>query len=84
MVTFTKLLVIRMVANVRSEFSRRYFILASTRFFSSSSSFKSLGESEKNAISEPEANPENSRSTQARTIAKMAPNPKGPLGKNSI
>jgi hypothetical protein len=45
----------------------------SESFFSSFNSFKSLGEREKKAISEPEAKPENKRSKPAIIIAITAP-----------
>ena len=57
MVTFTKLLVINIVANKRSESSRRKLIFSSAGCLRSSISFLSEGESEKKAISEAEAKP---------------------------
>ena len=66
MVTFTRLLVMRMVASVRSESSRSARILWSA-VTSSSNSLRSVGESEKKAISEPEAKPEANSSRQAMT-----------------
>ena len=57
MVTFTKLFVIRIVANKRSESSRRKLIFSSAGCLRSSISFLSEGESEKKAISEAEAKP---------------------------
>ena len=74
MVTFTRLLVISIVASVRSESSRSCLILTSSEVRSSSSSFKSLGDKEKNAISEPEAKPDTNNSRQAKTPAIIAPN----------
>ena len=73
MVTFTKLFVIKIVASVRSESSRSFMIFLSRSSLLSSSSFKSVGDSEKKAISEPEANPEKSKSRQDNTIAIIAP-----------
>ena len=73
MVTFTKLLVIRMVANVRSEFSRNFRILRSASFLSSSSSFRLLGDKEKKAISDPDVKAENTNSTHAKTQEMIAP-----------
>lgn len=58
MVTLTRLLVMRIVANVRSESFLNSIICLSRSVFSSASSSKSLGESEKMAISEPEAKPD--------------------------
>ena len=72
MVTFTKLLVINIVANKRSESSRRKLIFSSAGCLRSSISFLSEGESEKKAISEAEAKPEASRSTPASTMAIIA------------
>ena len=73
MVTLTRLLVISMVASVRSLSALSFSMLASLLLFSGSSSLRSLGDNEKKAISEPEANPETSSSSPASTIAKMAP-----------
>ena len=70
MVTFTKLFVMRMVANVRSESSRNMLMFLSLRLFSKSSSEMSDGERLKNAISEPLAKPE----TPSRNIAKTNAN----------
>ena len=72
MVTFTKLLVINIVANKRSESSRRKLIFSSAGCLRSSISFLSEGESEKKAISEAEAKPEASRSTPVSTMAIIA------------
>ena len=71
--TFTRLLVIRMVAKVRSESSRRARIFLSFSSELSSSSFMSFGESEKKAISDPEAKPEKNKRIRARIPEKMAP-----------
>ena len=73
MVTFTRLLVISIVASVRSESSRSSRILRSESFLSSSSSLRSVGESEKNAISDPEAKPEKISNIPAIKIAISAP-----------
>ena len=73
MVTLTKLFVIKMVANVRSESSRNCLICWSSSVFSSSSSLKSAGDSEKKAISEPEAKPDANNSPQASKPAMIAP-----------
>ena len=73
MVTFTKLLVIRMVANVRSESLRSAMILPSDADFSSSNSFSSFGVKEKKAISLPEAKPETKSKANAKTNAITAP-----------
>lgn len=72
MVTFTKLLVIKIVANNRSVFSSRLLIFSSEGCFFSAIEFKSDGESEKKAISEAEAKPEISRRNPANTIDTMA------------
>ena len=73
MATLTRLFVIRIVASVRSESSPRASICLSCSSLLSSSSFKSLGDSEKNAISEPDANPEKISRIAASIAAKMAP-----------
>ena len=73
MVTFTRLLVIRMVASVRSESSRSALMLMSPCDFSSSSSLKSAGDSEKKAISDPEAKLDTNSNRQAATPASMVP-----------
>ena len=72
-VTFTRLLAIRMVASVRSDSARNCMILASAFDFSSSSSLKSLGVSEKKAISDPEAKPDTNNRRHAITPATIAP-----------
>ena len=77
MVTFTRLLVISIVASVRSLSLRSFTIFSSAGFLSSSSSLRSVGDSEKNAISDPEAKPEAKRSRHAKRAAKISPNPKG-------
>ena len=73
MVTFTRLLVISMVASVRSESLRNCLICTSPVVFSSSSSFRSDGDKEKNAISEPEAKLDTNNKRQAQIPATMAP-----------
>lgn len=55
-VTLTKLLVMRIVANVLSESSRNILILASLGFFSISNEAMSVGLKLKKAISDPLAN----------------------------
>ena len=62
-----------MVASVRSESSRSCCILLSESFLFSSSSLKSVGDSEKNAISEPDAKPEKTSRIPAIIIAIKAP-----------
>ena len=57
-VTLTKLLVINIVANVRSESSLSCTIFASPGFFSGSKSSRSCGVRLKKAISEPLAKPD--------------------------
>ena len=73
MVTLTKLLEIRMVARSLSESSSNDKIYLSDECFSSSTSFKSLGDKEKNAISEADTNPETKSKSTANTMATMAP-----------
>ena len=73
MVTFTKLLVMRMVASVRSESSRSAIILLSEAYLPSSNSFSSLGVNEKIAISLPEAKPDTKSRASAKINAKRAP-----------
>lgn len=72
MVTFTKLFVIKIVANKRSVLSSKLLILSSEGCFFSAIVFKSAGEREKKAISEAEAKPETSRRNPANTIAMIA------------
>ena len=72
MVTFTKLFVIRIVANKRSVSSNSLLILSSEGCFFSAITLRSDGESEKNAISEADAKPETSRSKPANTMAMIA------------
>lgn len=73
MVTFTKLLAIKMVASVRSLSSRSSFTCWSVGVFSSSISAKSVGERLKNAISEPLAKPDTNNNNAASTAAKTTP-----------
>src|SRR5574344_1739582 len=72
-VTLTKLFVIRIVANVRSESLRSMDIFLSLSLFPSSSSLTSEGESEKNAISDADTNPDTPSSKQAMTAEMIAP-----------
>lgn len=69
MVTFTRLFMMRIVANVRSESSRNIWILRSLSFFSGSSSSRSCGERLKKAISEPLAKPDKKSKKAANTAA---------------
>ena len=73
MVTFTKLLEIRIVAKSRSESSKRANILRSLSLLLWLISLKSLGEREKNAISEADTKPEQKSNTIASTMAMIAP-----------
>ena len=72
-VTFTKSLVMSMVASVRSLSSRSAMMLLSTILFSLSSSLMSCGDSEKKAISEPLAKAEQASSTTESAKAKIMP-----------
>ena len=72
-VTFTKLLVIKMVANVRSESSRNICIFLSASVFSSSSSATSVGDKLKKAISEPLAKADMPNNIAASTAATITP-----------
>ena len=74
MVTLTKLLVIRMVASVRSPSLRSCTILLSIVLFSGSSSLRSFGERLKNAISEPLAKPDINSRNAVSIIAIYTPN----------
>lgn len=69
MVTLTRLLTIKIVANNRSEFSNKELIFLSEGWFLCSILLKSDGESEKNAISEPETKPETSNNIAASSSA---------------
>ena len=73
MVTLTKLLEIRIVANKRSESFSRALIRLSEVCFPSSISLKSTGEREKKAISEADTKPEAYNNKTANKIAMMAP-----------
>lgn len=73
MVTLTKLLVIRMVAKVRSESSLSIFILASFALLDASNSAMSVGERLKKAISDPLANAEPTNSIIVRMLAMITP-----------
>jgi hypothetical protein len=70
--TFTKLLVINIVANKCSESFKRCLILSSERCCLSRILFKSEGESEKKAISEADAKPETNNNTTAKMAAIIA------------
>ena len=72
MATFTRLLVIKMVASSRSESSKRDLIFLSTSVFSSDNALRSAGESEKKAISDADAKPEKSNNNPASTMATRA------------
>ena len=71
-VTFTKLFVIKIVANKRSLPSNRLLIFSSDGCFFSAIALKSDGEREKKALSEADAKPETSKSKPANTMAIMA------------
>ena len=71
-VTFTKLFVMSTVANNFSELAKRLLILISDGWLSSSTSLRSVGEREKKAISDAEANPEAKSNMAARIIARIA------------
>ena len=72
-VTLTRLFVMRIVASVRSLSSLSILIFLSVSVFCCSTSLMSLGDRLKNAISEPLANPDNTRRTAARMKAIIAP-----------
>ena len=72
MVTLTKLLEIRIVANKRSESFSRALIRLSEVCFPSSISLKSTGEREKKAISEADTKPEAYNNKTANKIAMIA------------
>lgn len=76
-VTFTKLLVINMVANKLSESPSRQLIFSSEEWVRSSISLRSEGDREKKAISDAEAKPEASKSTPAKIMAAIAENEGG-------
>lgn len=73
MVTFTKLLDIRIVASNFSESSNKATIRLSEACSSFSISLRSLGEREKNAISEADTKPEANNNNIAKEIATIAP-----------
>ena len=76
-VTFTKLLDINIVANNFSESFNKAIIRLSERCSSSSISLRSLGEREKNAISDADTKPEANNNKTAKLIAIIAPNEGG-------
>ncbi|KAA6305770.1 hypothetical protein EZS27_042575, partial [termite gut metagenome] len=65
---------INIVANKRSELSKRFLILLSDRCCPSRILFKSDGESEKKAISEADAKPDTNNSKPAKIPAMIAGN----------
>ena len=73
MVTFTKLLDIRIVASKRSESSNKEVIYLSDECSSSSISLRSLGDKEKKAISEADTKPDANNNNTAKDIAIIAP-----------
>ena len=73
MVTLTKLLEIKMVANNLSESCNKALMCLSEGCSSSSISLRSLGESEKNAISDADTNPDANNNKIAKLMAMMAP-----------
>ena len=77
MVTLTKLLEIRIVANNRSESSNKAIMRLSDECSSSSISLRSFGDKEKNAISDADTKPEANNNNTAKTIAITAPNEGG-------
>ena len=68
MVTLTKLLVIRIVANNRSVSSSKRPIFSSDGCLRSAIVLRSAGEREKKAISEAEAKPDTNNNTPAKTM----------------
>ena len=72
-VTLTKLLEIKIVANNRSELLRKLLIIASDGCSSFSTSFKSIGDKEKKAISDADTKPEQYNKSIAKTNATIAP-----------
>ena len=72
-VTFTKLLEIRIVANKCSESSSRALIRLSEEVCPSSISLKSPGDREKKAISEADTKPDAYNNITANKIAMIAP-----------
>ena len=71
--TFTKLLVIKIVAKVRSESSLNILIFISVGVLESSSSSTSEGERLKKAISDPLAKADKTSSMAAKTAAIILP-----------
>ena len=74
MVTLTKLLDIKMVANKHSVSSLNFLMILSDGCSSLSTSFKSLGDREKKATSEADTKPEQNNKRMANTNATSAPN----------
>ena len=74
MVTLTKLLDINIVASKRSESFNKLVMCLSEGCSSSSISLRSLGEREKNAISEADTKPDANNNNTANTMATIAPN----------
>ena len=72
-VTLTKLLVMRIVANVRSLSSRSFWMLLSLEVFPALTSDISAGDKLKNAISDPLANAEAPIRMIVSMIANMTP-----------
>ena len=72
-VTFTKLLEIKMVANSFSESFNKAIIRPSEECSSSYISLRLFGEREKNAISEADTKPEANNSNTAKLIVTIAP-----------
>lgn len=71
-VTFTKLFVIKTVANNRSLSSNKLLIFSSEGCFLSRMALKSDGDNEKKAISEAEAKADTKSNTPANIIATIA------------
>ena len=74
MVTFTKLLEIKMVANNRSESFNKDMMCLSDECSSSSISLRSFGEREKKAISDADTKPDANNNNTAKLMATIAPN----------
>ena len=72
MVTFTKLFVMSTVAKRVSELSSKLLIFSSEGCLRSSMSLRSVGESEKKAISDAEAKPDANKSAPAAMMASIA------------
>ena len=73
MVTFTKLLDIKIVANNRSVSFSKSIMRLSDGCSSSSISLRSVGDKEKNAISEADTKPDANNSNTAKEMATIAP-----------